>query len=234
MSTAATAFEHPVIVMEDDDAIREEIRGLLQKHGFKVRLAHSEREVLQVAKAPDCRFFVLDADMGATRSQEGLDALERLKKLHPTAFVAIYTLYTDRFETMAKRLRADAFQQKTDDKKRDISSIVGKIKQYMQKTGLAVPGESVGTSPSRVPETPEQDPNFVAYQELLGDSEWVRKYKGAFAGIVDGKLIAVHTDRTTLLKELRTKYPEKQRFVMRVGEERVTFEIPSLFSLDET
>ncbi len=234
MSTAATAFEHPVVIMEDDDAIRDEIRGLFQKHGFRVRLAHNEHEVLQVANAPDCRFFVLDADMGATRSQEGLDALERLKKLHPTAFVAIYTLYTDRFETMAKRLHADVFQQKTDDKKRDISSIVGKIKQYMQKTGLAVPGESVGTSAGRVPKTPEQDPNFVAYQQLLGDLEWVRKHNGAFAGIVEGKLIAVHTDKPTLLKELRAKYPGKQRFVMRVGEERETFEIPSLFSLDET
>jgi ActR/RegA family two-component response regulator len=233
MSSAAMALAKALIVMENDDSTKKEMEEGYRLYGFKVHFVGSESEALKAADSAGCRFFVLDADMGKSRSQEGLNALERLKKRHPTAFVAIYTQYTDRFEDMASRLGADAFQKKSSDKRQDISSLVRRIKQHMAETGTTIQCEPSEISSIAIPRTPEEDPNFITYQELSSNREWLRANVGAYAGIVDGQLVATNGDRSALLKELRARFPGKRRFITKIGVDSAPIEIPSLFSLDE-
>ncbi|MCG8368809.1 MAG: response regulator [Pseudanabaenales cyanobacterium] len=71
--------------------------------------------------------YILDISMGNDRAQEGLDALERLKKKDSDNIVAILSANLENHRGSYALKRADIVQRKTSDRRRDIEEIILKM-----------------------------------------------------------------------------------------------------------
>src|ERR1051325_4899049 len=80
-------------VLEDDPETRNSISAKLRRIGVSPVEGEGEDHAVDLAQHRGVRFFIVDVNLGQSRAQEGLDALERLKKLEKDVKVAVYTNY---------------------------------------------------------------------------------------------------------------------------------------------
>lgn len=100
-----------VAIMEDDDIIVKFVRRKLSAANYEVLRAYSARDCETLA-ACGCLTFILDIDMGKSRSEEGLDVLRTLKLQYPGVFCILLTNHRDHRKA-ALDLGCDAFLNKS-------------------------------------------------------------------------------------------------------------------------
>lgn len=232
-----TPVSDEVIVMDDDDQTIAEVRTSLSKLGYRVRRAQNSEQAVRFANTRPGRSFILDINMGDSREQEGLTALERIKVLHSTTFVGILSNYPGRYGAMAMRLGADIFQEKTGDQETDVYRIVERLciharKAYEEAQDVlsSVIGNGNGHYSTVFRSTVD---NYSAYQMLRADSEWLAEHRGKYVAFLDGEMIADDPDRSSLLCRLRAEFPGCDIFLTQVEERETVIEIPAPLSLDD-
>jgi ActR/RegA family two-component response regulator len=232
------AIERPsyseVGVMENHKATLVALRCAFRGHGWRIKVARNVDEVLRLATGRGIRTFLLDVHMGeGERSHEGLDALERLKRLDRGLFVGILTRYP-RYWMDARRMGADWSEPKTDNFEDSVRSMLTARLAAAMEELKAVPRRppNGGVGPSGV--TPPvrgaaRDRNLASYVRMKGNAVWMKQHKGMFVAFVDGGQVGAHHDRKVLLRDIRARYSDKPRFVTHVtrpGQETVV-DIPS-------
>jgi CheY-like chemotaxis protein len=210
-----------VVVMENDRHTRAYIVEALRALGLKPRTVESADEAVALAKKEKARCFILDASMGGDRTQEGLEALTRIKKHDKTISVALYSNHWGLLKK-ASRL-ADVTQPKSGDHLLDIVKILAQLVAPHFK-GLV--GKLWGTlghtsdPPPPRPQAPtEVDVNKRKYQELRADAEWLASHLGHYVAFSEGELRDADTDRKKLLGRVRKEYSGKPVFLTEVKEQ---------------
>lgn len=114
-------------IMENDYETRIFIKDVIKKLGGKVYEIDRVEEVVRLAQDQNLRAFILDIHMGDGREQEGLDALEILKKIDASIFVAILSAYPERFKQLALKANVNVFQSKSGNSMFDVYPIINKM-----------------------------------------------------------------------------------------------------------
>jgi two-component system response regulator RegA len=79
-----------LLIVEDDEALRERLARALTKRGFEVRAAASADEALRLAKADPPELALVDLRIGA---ENGLDLIPALRALDPGTRIVVLTGY---------------------------------------------------------------------------------------------------------------------------------------------
>src|SRR5260370_3960333 len=106
-----------LLVVDDERAIREALRGILEDEGYKVFLAESAEACLDQLKKRGCSVVLLDIWLPG---MDGLDALERIRQLelesapevvmisgHATIETAVRATKLGSFDFLEKTLSID-------------------------------------------------------------------------------------------------------------------------------
>ena len=80
-----------VLLVEDDDLLRETLADYLELHDFDVVLARTGDEAAVLIDNPPHRFSVLLTDFNMPDSRNGLDVASHMKARHPHVHVFIVT-----------------------------------------------------------------------------------------------------------------------------------------------
>jgi CheY-like chemotaxis protein len=226
-------------VMEDDSEWLDAIESALHRYGADVIVARNEEEVVELAKQGGIRLFILDVNMGAdSRSQEGLDALERLKEYDPGILVGMLSGYPD-YRHQAQKLRADHFEKKTEDRAGDIArsleALLSRAGREFQAAArkLVSKGDPTGDLFDDPSLDPLADENYVALARFRKDPAWMSRHAGCYVAIVGGKLVGSGSSRAELLLTVRREHAGKRRYVTLVVDEEETEELPSPELIDE-
>lgn len=267
-----------IVFLEDSPRERKIVANALNDYLREVALeapflfAENEDEAVDLCKK-GFRNFIVDIHMGSDRQQEGLNLLQRLKKINPDTFVAILSGHLGaQTKRMAKD--ADLIQEKTDNRKNDVNTILSKRfkirfeKLLEQKKQLLldkteellreakkidrVLSQSQNIDIPQMLETIDEieveieenqllrdpiclsDPNFIAFQAKMNDSNWFEKYFNCYVAFVDGELVGSSLNELKLLSDVRSKFPKKPRMIMKVerGLEEV-IELPRYLALED-
>lgn len=168
-----------IVVMEDDAESFSRIRETLADLGLKVIKADNVESAIQIAHHGSAKHFLLDVNMGPGRHEEGLDALEALKRYNQDLRVGIYTAYPHVFHK-ALRAGADILVRKTDVKP-DLEKIV--------TTLLERDAEKPDSSISEFVERSLQNNSFTNKELESGLRDF--EYSGLVG--VDGKPLEEHS-----------------------------------------
>jgi len=77
-----------VLIVEDEDDIREMIGGILEDEGYEARLTATSEDALAAVKARKPSLMILDVWLKGS-SMDGIELLDRLKAIHPNLPVII-------------------------------------------------------------------------------------------------------------------------------------------------
>lgn len=113
MSQSTAGALRVVALMEDLQADAEFIESQLVGAGFLVLRPNSVAECEDCARQ-GCTTFILDMDMGAGRTVEGLALLDRLKQINPDNYCVMFTNAGEEHRSAALKLSCDAFISKMD------------------------------------------------------------------------------------------------------------------------
>ena len=95
-----------VLVVDDDDVVREQLVGLLKRSGYAVSGASSGADAVQALKHGDCEILLTDWQMP---DMTGLDLCRHVRLEHRTAYVYVMMLTVrDREQDMLVGLGAGA------------------------------------------------------------------------------------------------------------------------------
>ncbi|MBZ5561518.1 MAG: CHASE3 domain-containing protein [Acidobacteriia bacterium] len=83
-----------ILLVEDEEAVRSMVRGLLETHGYRVFAADQAREVLQFCQLEPGTIHLLLTDVVMPR-MSGRELAERVIALHPETRVLYMSGYTD-------------------------------------------------------------------------------------------------------------------------------------------
>jgi DNA-binding response OmpR family regulator len=86
MVTVTAGQETRLLVVDDDPAIRTELREYLDAHGFQVTAAASGAEAISAVLAHDFDVMLLDLWLG---SENGFDVLRRVREIKPTPCIMV-------------------------------------------------------------------------------------------------------------------------------------------------
>jgi ActR/RegA family two-component response regulator len=115
--------DRTVCLMEDDGPTLEVWQETVKECGGVAAVARNPDHVVALAEK-GVRHFILDCHMGsADRSEEGLNALERLKDKYSDARVGILTGY-NQYKPKAMRLKPDHFLVKSGNHQTDVRSML--------------------------------------------------------------------------------------------------------------
>jgi CheY-like chemotaxis protein len=221
-------------IMEDNRDTLQKIKSSLKDLGYEPIIVKNAQEALNTAKKGKCGKFIFDIHMGKDREQEGLTALELIKSFNENIFVGILSGYPNYYRQMANRLQADFFQEKTDDQSYDIFSIVKRILTYQEKlvrNNINLINGLLGYSSEQNAET--DDINYISYQKLRSDSEWMASHSDHYIALLSGEIVAKDTDRDRILLFLEKKYPDSKIFFTKVEQYETIIDIPAPLSVSE-
>lgn len=220
---------HVVVVMEDDPRTAAYIVEALRILGLTPHTVVSAEEAVALARNGNARCFILDACMGGEeRTQEGLEALTRIKKIDDSISVAVYSNH-ERLLKKAERM-ADVTQPKSGDHLSDIASILERLIPPQFK-GLVARLLAASGHISEQPQRPrpresgEADVNKRRYRELRADAAWLKNHLGRYVAFVDGELRGADTDRKRLLGMVRIEHAGKPIFFTEVKEQEESVRI---------
>jgi hypothetical protein len=60
------------------------------------------------------------------------------------------------------------------------------------------------------------DQNLVAYRRLRHNRRWMSEHVGQYVVFVDGHCVGSDRDRMALITDVRSRYPNRPRFITRV------------------
>jgi CheY-like chemotaxis protein len=251
MSTTELSNFDKIAIMDNDPDDLAVYRKVLTRLGFKkVYAVDSGHKIIELRKKNHLQNFILDIHMGDEREEEGLDALEKLKKGHEDVFVGMLSNHSDAYERKAKRLKADAFIPKTHNPKADICNVVSDmfekddligsaliVKKLINfgleafKSGANIRGQS--QSPLNGVDQPELDKNYVVYQKFMANPAWARQYRGSYVAIVDEKVVSKGKDKNEVLEDARKNSKGRAIFFTRVEMDDEVIDIPGPFSIED-
>lgn len=85
--------KHPILVVEDDEDMRENLRRLLTGAGYDVRLAPNGVEAMTTLESQPCRLVLTDLVMPG---MGGLELLMQVRRRHGSLPVVFLTALSDR------------------------------------------------------------------------------------------------------------------------------------------
>jgi two-component system, NtrC family, response regulator PilR len=109
-----------VLVIDDEEVMREILDSLLAQDGYRVKLASSGSEGLEIASREPVDLAILDVMLP---DQSGIDVLEELKKTDPEIVVAMITAFAS-VETAIEAMKRGAFDYVTKPFKNDEVRVV--------------------------------------------------------------------------------------------------------------
>ena len=219
-----------IVVMENDSAVRDEIIETLRDVGCAVRTVFNADQALQLAETNKARFFIIDIRMGddPKRIIEGLNALEQIKNVDPTIFVAIYSGYPEWYRQQAENLRVDVFVEKSDDLRGDIITIVAKMLPRALELYKRWPN---GDDPEDMHEDEDSSEEFAvnydAYMRFINNEKQFNENLGYFVAFIDGEMAGRDKDRDNLILGLSAQFPNESKFYALVEEEETIEDVPS-------
>lgn len=98
-------MSHKILVVDDEDLIRESLAFILRKEGYVVTEASNGQEAVDELKNSKYDICITDIEMPKMR---GTELLEKMSKIAPDTFVIIITAYAS-IETAITALRKGAF-----------------------------------------------------------------------------------------------------------------------------
>lgn len=216
-----TFLKDEVVVMEDSPITRQTIEEVMSGLNWKVNIVDNADEAVAYAEKHEVAYYILDVHMGENREQEGIDALERIKKVNPNARVSILTAHP-KYKRLAANIDKDVlFVEKTINLEEDIR----KLEKEIRKTASGF----LQSRLERLVEQEEQiriqideinkDDNMIAYEQLILEN--YDEYKNKYVAFVDGELVGVadtEEEGEKLLEDLMTslKYQDKSKFFTQV------------------
>ena len=96
-----------VLIVEDEDDIREMIGGILEDEGYEARLTATSEDALAAVKARKPSLMILDVWLKGS-SMDGIELLDRLKAIHPNLPVIIISGHGT-VETAVSAIRKGAY-----------------------------------------------------------------------------------------------------------------------------
>lgn len=100
-----------VLILEDDDLLRETLVELLREHEYEVSTAVNAREAVE--RASQKTFHLVLSDVRMAGDMDGVGALESIKQLQPGIRTIVMTGYADpEVPIRAARMRADNYLRK--------------------------------------------------------------------------------------------------------------------------
>ena len=98
-------MSHKILVVDDEDLIRESLSYILRKEGYIVTEARNGAEALKEIELTKFDICITDIEMPKMR---GIELLEKISSVSPETFVIIITAYAS-IETAINALRKGAF-----------------------------------------------------------------------------------------------------------------------------
>lgn len=138
---AETNNAHPtVLVIDDEQIIRDLLKTMLSSAGYEVITASGGREGLAVFSQQRPRFTLLDLRMP---DMPGINVLREIRKMDSDASVIILTAWgTDELENQARKLGATDFLSKN----MTFDAIMASTERVLQREALASVAQSVSGS----------------------------------------------------------------------------------------
>jgi len=96
---------YSILVADDHELIRETLKNSLVDEGYRVHLAGTGQECLEIVKAADVDLVLLDMRLPDI---SGIDVLQRLRETNPDVIVMMMTAYGD-IESTRRALNLGAF-----------------------------------------------------------------------------------------------------------------------------
>lgn len=130
MSESAPSEAMAVLLVEDEDTLREALTELLKEDGFDVTAVASGEKAIEVFKAERTPIVISDIRMG---EMSGLDLLAQIKAIDLDTIVVIMTSHAS-FDAATEALRsgADDFLTKPFDDLGDVSTVVGRAAERVR------------------------------------------------------------------------------------------------------
>ena len=234
--------KNEVVVMEDNETTQESIRKVIENEfDLEVKIVTSKEEAIDFAENQELQYYILDVHMGNHRRQEGLDALEVIKKINEKSFVSILTGHpSQEIKRMASNLGADLYKEKSVHLEDDIREIALQIKdrkrELLQEKLKIIDEfrEDIIDELEQLDDSSLEDHNIAIYKKLKLDDEWFAKYKGKYVAFIDGDLIYDDEDEQKLLEKLKTmQEKDKPIFFTKVEENPRIVDLPSSLWFDD-
>jgi CheY-like chemotaxis protein len=223
--TLLSAGYEKIMIMEENPRTRNIIKRSLNNLGYHVVVANNADEAIRAATRKKVSTFILDINMGENRVQEGLDALEKLKKVDSELFVGLLTSYARRHREMARKLRANVFQEKSENIPNDVMVILREMikeRRNVYEKNLEVMDDLLI----------REDKNLASYDRCRIDPLWYEEHKGVYVAFANGEMIYEDIDEQRFFKELRSRISNTDIFYVKVEESDEIIDIPSPFELE--
>ncbi len=222
-----TAF--PIAVMENDPEDSQTIEYILTDLGCpEVIMLTKKEDAYDAAKSGNSKYFILDIHMGESRNQEGLDALEEIKSNDSSIFVAMLSGYNGNHKRMANKLRADHFQSKTDNRRKDIKNILYRMLDSLDNKIMSFKDQLLDDEDIVIP-----DPNIDKYSTLINDNDWFSKHYGKYIAISEGQILAIANDTQDLFKLIDKDKILKPKFISKIAREQDLIDFVGPFDIIE-
>jgi len=97
---------HRILIIEDEDALRESLKRVLLKEGYDVQAVDSAEEALPLIAEKWCDLIITDIILPG---QSGLECLKKCRQKNPDLIVIIMTAYAT-IESAVEAIRAGAYE----------------------------------------------------------------------------------------------------------------------------
>ncbi len=114
-----------ILVVDDDEAIRNLLQEELEEEGYKVLIATNARDALKMVASEALDLVILDVRMPGMDGLEALPRILGIKEGLPVIMNTAYSQYQDSFMSWA----ADAYVVKSS----DLTELKEKIKELVNK-----------------------------------------------------------------------------------------------------
>jgi two-component system response regulator FlrC len=142
MSASALLRPLPVLIVEDDAALREALKDTLMLAGYEVIEAADGKAALDVLERSRVGIVVTDVQM---QPMDGEQLLREVKRRHPMVPVLLMTAYAE-IERAVESMRVGACNYLA--KPFEADELVSEVARWMQPAGFGGEGELIAEDPS--------------------------------------------------------------------------------------